>query len=346
MSQLRWDPLKKSWVVITRSPGRGPHDYFREREEPQLEICPFCYGQETRTPHEVFALRPDGGAVDTPGWRVRVIPNKYPVLRIEGNLEIQEHGLYESMDGVGAHEIIIENPDHGRHLAQLSTAEILDVLRAWRARLLDLRRDPRFRYLLVFKNHGIEAGAGIPHSHCQLIALPITPPVLTTELDACRDYHQRHARCLVCDLLDQELREGERIIRNDGRFLVFSPFAAAAPFEVRIMPLQHGHDFALLDDQALESLAAALGDTLLRLFAVLHDPPYNFILHNAPPMHLPPEHPDYWESLARDYHWHLEVVPRLTRVAGFERGTGFYMNPTPPEMASRHLRDADLSLYR
>ena len=346
MSQLRWDPLKKSWVIITRSPGRGPRDYYQEREQVQLETCPFCYGQEGRGTHEVFALRPAGGPADTPGWTVRVIPNKYPILRIEGNLEPKGSGLYESMDGFGAHEIIIENPDHGRHLAQLTTAEICDVLRAWRARLLDLRRDERFRYLMIFKNHGIEAGAGIPHSHCQLIGLPITPPVIVSELGACRSYFQRHARCLVCAMLEQEVREGVRVIRNDGRFLVFSPFAADSPFELRIVPLQHAHDFALLDDQTLEALAAALGDTLLRLYAVLHDPPYNFILHSAPPMHLRPGHPHYWGSLPQDYHWHLEVVPRLTRIAGFERGTGFYMNPTPPETASRHLREADLSLYR
>ncbi len=346
MSQLRWDPLKKSWVIITRTQGRSPQDYFFEREQIKLETCPFCFGQEGRTPHEVFALRPPGSPADTPGWRVRTIPNKYPALRIEGNLELQERGLYKAMDGVGAHEIIIENPDHYRHLALLSTAEICDVLHAWRARLLDLRQDERFRYLMLFKNHGVEAGAGISHSHCELIALPITPPVIATELNACRSYFQRQGRCLVCTLLEQELQEGARVIRNDGRFLVFSPFAAASPFELRIVPLKHAHDFALLDDQALEELADVLGDTLLRLYTLLRDPPYNFILHSAPPMHPRPDHPDDWASLPQDYHWHLEVVPRLTRIAGFERGTGFYMNPTPPENASRYLRDADLTLYR
>lgn len=344
MSQLRWDPLKKSWVIITRSPGRAPQDYFAERDQVQLDACPFCYGHEARTPAEVFALRPAGSAADSPGWKVRVIPNKYPVLRIEGSLELQGRGLYEAMDGVGAHEIIIENPDHGRHLAELSVAEITDVLRAWRARLLDLRRDPRFRYLLIFKNHGVEAGAGIPHSHCQLIALPITPPVITTELGACRSHFQRHARCLVCAMLEQEIREQVRVVRNDGQFLVFTPFAAAFPFELRLVPLRHSHDFALLSDPELEVLAAALGDTLQRLATVLHDPPYNFILHSAPPMHARPEHPDYWSSLPLDYHWHLELVPRLTRIAGFERGTGFFMNPTPPEDAARYLREANLSL--
>lgn len=346
MSQLRWDPLKKNWVIITQTQGRGPQDYHFEREKTNLEICPFCYGQEARTPHEVFALRPPGSPADTPGWKVRTIPNKYPALRIEGNLELQRRGIYQAMDGLGAHEIIIENPDHNRPLSLFSIGEICDVLCAWRARLLDLRRDGRFRYLLLFKNHGVEAGAGLSHSHCELIALPITPPVMVTELSACRSFFRENGRCLVCSMVAQELQEGARVIRNDGRFLVFSPFAAAFPFELRIVPLEHSHDFALLDDQALEGLAAALGDALLRLYVVLHDPPYNFILHSGPPMHQRPDHLDDWSSLPHDYHWHIEVVPRLTRIAGFERGTGFSINPTPPENASRYLRDADQSLYR
>jgi UDPglucose--hexose-1-phosphate uridylyltransferase len=344
MSQLRWDPLKRSWVIITNDRGRGPGDFLAERELVHLAACPFCYGNEGRTPHEVFALRPPGSVTDAPGWRVRVIPNKYPALRIEGQVEKRGHGLYDVMDGVGAHEVIIENPDHERHLGQLGTAEIADVLRAWRARLLDLRKDDRFRYLLLFKNHGIEAGAGIPHSHCQLIALPITPPVAVTELSVCRDYFEEKERCLICDLLEQERLESLRVIRNDGNFLVFAPFASTLPFELRIAPLRHGHDFALLEDGELESLAATLSDTLLRLLWVLHDPPYNFVLHNAPPMHPRLGKPDYWSSLTLDYHWHIELVPRLTKIAGFEWGTGFFMNPTPPEAAARHLREANLSL--
>ncbi len=344
MSQLRWDPLKRSWVIITKNEGRGPGDYFAEREQVNLSACPFCYGHESRTPHEVYALRPAGSPADAPGWQVRVIPNKYPVLRIEGSLELRSHGLYEVMDGVGAHEIIIESPDHDRHLAQLSLGEIVEVLRAWRARLLDLRGDVRFRYLLLFKNHGLEAGAAIPHSHCQLIALPITPPVAVTELAACRDYFKHRERCMICDILAQEQQEGVRVVRNDGRFLVFTPFASVSPFELRLAPLQHSHDFATLDDAELEGLAVALKDTLLRLRTVLHDPPYNLFLHNAPPVHPRADHPEYWQTLARDFHWHLELVPRLTKIAGFEWGTGFYMNPTPPETAARHLRDADLSV--
>lgn len=343
MSELRWDPLKKCWVIITRSQGRGPADFYSERQQVHLATCPFCYGQEARTPHEVFALRVPGSAPDTSGWKVRVIPNKYPVLRIEGSLETRGRGLYDVMDGVGAHEIIIENPDHDRPLHHLEVAEITDVLTAWRARLLDLRKDMRFRYLSLFKNYGVEAGAGIPHSHCQLVALPVTPPVAATELVACRDYFAQKERCLLCDILAQELQEGERVVRNDGQLLVYAPFASAHPFELRIVPLHHQHDFGSLGDNDLSALAAALKDALLRISVTLRDPPYNFILHNAPPMQERQGRPDYWQSLVFDYHWHIEVVPRLTKIAGFEWGTGFFTNQTRPEEAARYLRESDLS---
>lgn len=308
-----------------------------------MAACPFCYGREEKTTREIYAIRPPGSAPNTPGWRVRVIPNKYPALRIEGELDKRAVGLYEVMNGVGAHEIVIETPDHERTLADLAPAEIADVFRAWRARLLDLRRDGRFRYIFIFKNYGVEAGAGIPHSHSQLIALPVTPPTAVAELSVCRAHFEQKERCLMCDLLQQECEDGRRIIRDSGDFVVYSPYAARFPFELRLLPRRHSHDFGLLSDQELGSLAEVVKDTLLRLRAVLRDPPYNFILHSAPPMHLRLGKPGYWSSLPYDYHWHIELIPRLTKIAGFEWGTGFYMNPTAPEEAAQFLREADLS---
>jgi UDPglucose--hexose-1-phosphate uridylyltransferase len=344
VSELRWDPLKMSWVIITDNGARRPRDFYRERERVVMAACPFCFGQEEKTTREIFAIREPGSRPDTPGWRVRVIPHKYPALRIEGELAKRGVGLYDAMNGVGAHEIIIENPDHSRSLGELTPAEITDVLRAWRARLVDLRRDPRFRYILLFKNHGVEAGASVPHSHSQLIALPVTPPVAATELSVCRDYYARKERCLICDMLAQESGAAERVVRDDGDFLVFAPFAASFPFELRIVPKRHSHDFGLTTEQDLASLAATLKDALLRLRSVLHDPPYNFVLHNTPPMHLRLGKPAYWGSLPYDYHWYIGLIPRLTKIAGFEWGTGFHINPMPPEEAARHLREADLSV--
>lgn len=342
MSELRWDPLKMSWAIITTERGRRPQDFFIERERVSTFACPFCYGQESKTPAEVFALRPATSSANGSGWRVRVIPNKYPALRIEGSMERRGKGLFDVMDGVGAHEVIIENPDHDRGLADLTANELCDVLRAYQSRLLDLRKDKRFRYILIFKNHGVEAGESIPHSHSQLIALPITPPVIATELAVCREYFEKKERCLLCDIHLQEQKDGQRVVRDDGHFLVYAPYASYFPFELRIAPLRHNHDFALMRDDELMLLAVAMKDALQRLSKVLKDPPYNFVLHTAPPINLREGKPDYWSSLPYDYHWHIELIPRLTKIAGFEWGTGFYMNPTPPEDAARFLREANI----
>lgn len=341
MSEFRWDPLKATWVITANHRAREPRDFFLDRQQIQTSACPFCPGHEGKTPSEVFALRQTGSPANGPGWQVRVVPNKFPLLRIEGELGRRAEGLYETMQGIGAHEVVIETPDHERAMADFSIAEITQVLQAYRARLLDLRRDPRFRYLQVFKNHGFEAGAPLPHAHSQIMAVPITPPTIKMELNICRDYFRSNDRCLICDLNAQELADGRRVIYDDGRFLVVAPYASCFPFELRLFPQRHGHDFALQDDVELEACATALRNVLRRLRNLLRDPPFNFILHTAPPPQPRPEHPEYWASLPFDYHWHIELVPRLSRIAGFEWGSGFFINLMPPEDAARFLRGTD-----
>jgi len=256
MSELRWDPLKLHWVIIATERGRRPRDFMIEPETAEMTSCPFCYGNEDKTPGEIFAIRPSGPP-NSPNWRVRVIPNKYPALRIEGGLNNRGYGLYDVMNGIGAHEVIIETPDHGKGLADLSPAEIADVLAAYRARFIDLRRDMRFRYLILFKNHGSRAGASLSHAHSQLIAVPLTPPVAATELKICRDYYATKERCIVCDLIDFELSSGDRVVREFTDFVILAPYAACFPFELRLYPKQHSHDFALMDDGQLAKLAIA-----------------------------------------------------------------------------------------
>jgi UDPglucose--hexose-1-phosphate uridylyltransferase len=341
MSELRWDPLRRHWVIIASERGLRPRDFPCAEAAGEMVSCPFCYGNEGRTASEVFAIRPSGAA-NTPGWRVRVIPNKYPALRIEGDVKSRGYGPYDVMSGIGAHEVIIETPDHDRGLADFSVPELTDVLRAYRERLLDLRRDIRFRYLVLFKNHGREAGASLPHSHSQIIAVPLMPPVAVTELKSCRNYFIAKERCLLCDLLEFELEQGVRVVRDFSDFVILTPYASCFPFELRLLPKRHAHDFCLLTDQQLPELAQAMQDMLGRLKRVLRDPSYNFILHTAPPNQMRPGRPDYWNSLEYDYHWHIELVPRLTQIAGFEWGSGFHINPTSPEDAALFLREAAL----
>lgn len=340
MSELRWDPVKLHWVIIAAERG-----IFRREALPEpvakTDSCPFCYGNEDKTPGEIFAIRPSG-APDSANWKVRVIPNKYPVLRIEGELKSRAYGMYDVMTGIGAHEIIIETPDHGRGLAELTTTEITEVLIAYRTRILDLRRDLRFRYLVLFKNHGFQAGASLSHSHSQLIAVPLAPPVVATELRVCREFYDKKQRCIYCDMIDFELQNGVRVVKEFTDYVICTPYASCFPFELRLFPKKHSHDFALMSDRQLGRLAVALKDMLARIKEVLKDPPYNFILHTAPPMHPRPGKPEFWSSIEFDYHWHIELIPRLTQIAGFEWGTGFQINPTAPEDAASFLREADV----
>jgi len=344
VSEFRWDPLKGAWVITENDRLRQPREFFVDRQQVSMTTCPFCPGQEAKTPAEVFAVRQGSRPANSPDWLVRVVPNKFPVLRIEGQLEPQQHGLYRSMRGIGAHEIIIETPSHHRSMAQLELNEMLQVLQAYRERLLDLRKDTRFRYLQIFKNHGVEAGAPLPHSHSQLMAVPTTPPITRNALNACRAHFRKTEQCLICDLIAQEITDGRRVVNNDGRFLTVAPYASSVPFELRLFPLQHNHDFALQSDQDLAACATALLDMLRRLRRLLNDPPYNFILHTGPPAHPQPGKPDAWDTLAADYHWHIELVPRLSQVAGFEWGSGFFINPLAPEDAARYLRETDPEL--
>ena len=341
MSELRWDPLKLHWVIIAIDRGRRPRDFLVEPESGIVTSCPFCYGNEDKTPGEIFAIRPSGPP-NSPNWQVRVIPNKYPVLRIEGELNNRGYGLYDVMNGIGAHEVIVETPDHDKGLADLTPAEITDVLIAYRSRYLDLRRDMRFRYMVLFKNHGARAGATLSHSHSQLIAVPLTPPVATTELKICREFFASKERCIFCDLINFELASGDRVVREFANYVILTPYAACFPFELRLYPKRHSHDFALMNDGELAELAVAMKDMLCRLKKVLRDPPYNFILHTAPPLQQRLGKPEYWGSIEFDYHWHIELVPRLTQIAGFEWGTGFYINPTSPEDAALFLRETEV----
>jgi UDPglucose--hexose-1-phosphate uridylyltransferase len=341
MSELRWDPLKLHWVIIATDRGRRPRDFQVEKENAAVTSCPFCYGNEDKTPGEISAIRPSGPP-NSPNWQVRVIPNKYPVLRIEGELNNRGYGLYDVMNGIGAHEVIVETPDHDKGLADLTPAEITRVLIAYRSRYLDLRRDIRFRYMVLFKNHGAQAGATLSHAHSQLIAVPLTPPVAATELKLCRDFYASKERCIFCDLINFELASEDRVVKEFGDYVILTPYAACFPFELRLYPKRHSHDFALMSDENLADLAVAMKDMLCRLKGVLKDPPYNFILHTAPPLQQRLGKPEYWGSIEYDYHWHIELVPRLTQIAGFEWGTGFFINPTSPEDAAAFLREAEI----
>lgn len=336
-SELRYCAVKQKWSIIAPERGR---DFERRPAEAVVKCSsddPFAPGNEHLTPPEIFRL-PQGGQLP---WQVRVFANSSPALRVEGEVRRSAVGLNDTVSGIGAHEVIVETPSSELEMADLSIEELELVMTAYRARLHDLRRDPRLRYVLIFKNRGREAGASVDHAHSQLIATPIIPPTVADELRSCREHFHRHERCLLCDLIHQELRLGERICIETDRFVAMAPFAAASPFETWILPKEHRHDFGLASTEDLRGLAVILRDVLRRVRDALDDPPYNFVLHTAPSPHPRPGRPDYWTTIEHDCHWHIELAPRLLREAAFEWGSGITINPVPPEASARILADAD-----
>ena len=341
MPELRKDPLIGRWVIIATERAKRPVDFLAPHDEPLPESeCPFCEGHEAETPPEILAIRNPGTSPNQAGWSVRVVPSIKPVLRIEGQLNRRARGMYDLMDGIGAHEVIVETPQHLRNAADLSVEQVHAALRAASLRMADLEGDRRFRYALWFKNYGSTAGAGrVQHSRSQLIATPVTPLRVKEELLGARRYFEDKERCLICDLLTQEREAKTRIVYESTHLMALCPFASRFPFEIWLVPKQHRCDFAKMQPEELADLAGVFRDVLRRLKTALDDPPYNALLHTAPFRHQRGK-VGYWKTIEDDYHWHVELIPRLTRVAGFERGSGFYINPTPPEESAAYLREA------
>ncbi|MFW6159569.1 MAG: DUF4931 domain-containing protein [Acidobacteriota bacterium] len=341
MPEFRHDPLQQRWVIISTERAARPSDLQESTEHNQITDCPFCEGNESKTPSEIWAVREPHTAPNTPGWKVRVVPNKFPALMIEASGKRTGMGVYDMMEGLGAHEVIIETTKHDEDIAELSPEQLRLVLLAYRERIRDLYRDPRFKYGLVFKNHGKRAGASLAHPHSQLIATPVVPRNVHTKLNSSKQHFEYKERCLICDIIEQEVDSSKRLILKNEKFISFTPFASRFPFEIFIAPLQHNHSFIEASDEDLDHLAPLLKDILFRLKKILNDPPYNYIVNTSPNPEAAPKLKEQWTTLKYDYHWHIEIIPRLTRIAGFEWGSGFYINPTVPEDAARYLREAE-----
>jgi UDPglucose--hexose-1-phosphate uridylyltransferase len=331
LPDLRKDPITGRWVIISTDRARRPSDFNRQQVRIKGDrFCPFCAGHETKTPPEVLAFRP-AGQPNSPGWTLRAVPNKFPALRVEGDIERQGEGLYDRMNGVGAHEVIIESPDHNDTLASMSEVRVADLFFAVRDRINDLARDPRLRYMLVFKNHGEGAGATLEHTHTQLIALPIVPKRVHEEIVGARRYYEFRDRCVYCDIIQQEIATATRVIISTEHFLVIAPYASSFPFECWILPRRHSAHFHTTPPEAIHNLGWVMRTIAAKYDKTLEYPPYNFVLHTTPIREGELEH----------YHWHIEIAPKLTRVAGFEWGSSFFINPTPPEEAAQFLREAN-----
>ncbi len=334
MPELRRDPIIGQWVVVASDQeSLTPMAYEKEdHERKQKSVCQFCSGREGYTPPEVAAIRLNASQPNSPGWVTRVVPNKFPALKIEGGLDKRGIGIYDLSNGIGAHEVVVETEDHNRDMADLTPEEIICILRMYLDRGTNLAKDKRFKYILVFKNFGESAGASVEHAHSQIIALPMVPKLVDAELEGSSNYHKFRGRCLFCDILEQEYADEERIIAQNDKFIGFSPFVPRFPFEQWIMPKNHQPDFFALSEEDLMPLAQMIKEVLARMKACLNAS-YNFYIHTTPVGYKDKD----------VYHWHIEIMPQLVNVKGYEWGTGLYQVLTSPAVAAGYLRDVDLS---
>ena len=305
MPQLRQDPIAGYWVALSKDRSKRPFDFHRTPVQPKSGIiCPFCPGNESLTPSELLSYPSENGS----GWRLRVFPNKYPAIE--------------------AHEVIVESPLHTSSFGELPQSAAVDLLAAVRDRIFDLKQIPELEYVQFFKNNGPGSGASLSHPHSQLMALPVVPGQVQLELDGSLQHYEEHGHCIFCDLIELECGQRERVIFENQHVLVVAPYAPRFGFETWVIPRHHQSHFEMSHAEVLGAVGEALHKIARRLEAVLDDPPYNFLLHTAP----------LQEPAMPYYHWHIEILPRMSGVGGYEFGTGCYINAILPEESAGVLR--------
>ncbi len=338
MSELRKDPITGRWVIISVERAKRPTDFTVSVDWKEEKLCPFCPGHESeKNDKELFVVhylkKQDNLKSLSKAekeWMIRVVEDKYPILDFYGEVERIGDGMYDKMDNIGAHEIIIESPFHDKTLATMSIDEIYHIFWTYKQRVLTLKEDKRFRQIVIICNHGYGAGGQLKHPHSQLLATPIVPKSIMEEIEGVLEYYAYKERCIFCDIVREERRLKERLIVDDPSFIAIAPFASRVPFEICILPAEHVSSFENIQEEEALDVAKVVKETFMRMEKILGDCPYNLFIHSSP----------FNKYHVSEYHWHIEIMPRLTKLAGFEWGTGFYINPTPPEMAAEQLRGA------
>jgi len=337
-NEVRKDYLLDRWVVIATERGRRPTDFAKqEREKAKIDTCPLCPGNEHMTPPAVLVYLKSGKGIrkdkDKNGfrhrnWLIRCIPNLYPAFNPPKEKTSRKQ-IMKSSDlavAVGHHEVLVESPAHDEHPADARIPQLAHVINAYVNRLRELSAKPYVKYVSIFRNHGLEAGASLSHAHSQIIATPFVPKIVEEELKASRRFWKQNKKCVYCDILQKE-SDGPRLILENSEFVVFAPWASANPLEFWIFPKRHEATLLDMPKSEVKAFAETLKSCLNGLKRLVNDPPYNFGFH----LTINKDAREY-------YHWHLEVYPKLTIWAGFEKSTGMYINTVIPETAAESLR--------
>jgi UDPglucose--hexose-1-phosphate uridylyltransferase len=359
--ELRKDPISGRWVIISSARAARPEvpEPRREEETPEARArCPFCYGRESMTPPEIFAIRNNGDGPNSPGWLTRVVPNKFPAFGIFPEINLRRVGMFQMATGYGAHEVIVESPEHEVYLEHQPLEQMTRIVDSWWERHIDLERDPKLKYVLIFKNHGKAAGASLAHPHEQIIATTVIPDVLKGKLIHAKEHWQNGEGCIWCGQMEQlfyyenkiynpdgsvlvQVTQRDRMIVENEKFIAYIPFAARMPYEIHILPKEHRHSFIQTTPEERYALAKILKVVLMKVYKLLGNPPYNFYIHSAPNLNVRPRTGDY-TTIREDFHWHIEILVRTTIWAGFEQGSGIYINPLNPTDAARYLAETEI----
>jgi UDPglucose--hexose-1-phosphate uridylyltransferase len=331
-SELRRDPLTEAWTVFSGARAQRPFSGSVRSENPGAD--PFLAGRERFAPHTLHE------APGAEGWQVRVVPYRAPVLRVEGDATPKSDGFYDHMDGVGAHEIIVEDPGE-RAFDELPLADLEKVIDAWKWRVLDLLRDRRMRSFFVVKNVGRGAGGLVKHSVSQLLAMAIIPPALRRKLEVARAFFAAKKRSIFEDILAEEVRTATRLVYENNGFAAFCPYASRTPFELAIFPKRQCADFHGISEQERAQFADVLRTVLRKLNRALDCPPYNLMICSAPAR--TPRH-DAWNTIEQDFRWHVEILPRSQALGGIELATGCWVNGVWPEVAADYLRQTEVEV--
>ena len=326
MSELRLNLITREWVIIATERAKRPDDFRQKKDHKflpeHLSACPFCKGNETKTPGDIMTIASDGR------WKIRVTPNKFAALNIEGERTRINEGLKHLVTGVGRHEVIIESSLHNTTPALMPIEDVAEIINVYKKRFIDIYNDPRIEHVIIFKNHGEKAGTSLEHPHSQIVGTPVMPMRVRERIDEARRYFDNTGECLICATVRAELAEGRRIILDTEHFVTFIPYAALSPFHIWIFPKRHTSTFGFMQDNEIADLAYNLKTVLARLYHGLDNPDYNFVIRSESPKECGSEY----------FHWYLSIVPKVVQTAGFELGSGMYINSALPEESAEFLR--------
>ncbi|SPE44568.1 Galactose-1-phosphate uridylyltransferase [Candidatus Sulfotelmatobacter sp. SbA7] len=334
MPELRQNFFTKEWVIIATERAKRPEEMVKHRPVKEVpafvETCVFCPGNEGKTPPEVMRVPTDSQEK----WQVRIVPNKFGALNREAKAARVIRRSHRTMDGFGVHDVIIDTPDHSHVMALMPPAHVANVLRAYKSRYDALSHDPRIAHITIFKNHGLEGGASLEHPHSQMVATPVIPNQVRERLEEALRHYDEFGECMCCEVIKQELDDPQRIVMATEHFVALEPFASPTPFCTHIYPRRHMASFSDISASEITDLAHNLGTVLAKLYHGLENPDFNFTIRSAPAE---------WVGV-KYFHWYLSIIPRLTRVAGFELGTGMFINTVLPEAAAEFLRNVKVEL--